>query len=53
MIILKQYIFRIYKCIFCYKAQKCSHKQWLEQADNTSIQAFCLVHSVWANSAHG
>lgn len=28
------------KVYFLYKAQKCSHKQWLEQAYNTNIQAF-------------
>lgn len=33
-------VFWTYKYIFCYKAQKCSHKQQLEQAYNTSIQAF-------------
>lgn len=39
-------IFGIYMYIFCYKAQKCSHKQRLEQAYNTSIQAFvwCTAH---------
>lgn len=41
----KMTIFGIYRYIFCYKAQKCSHKQRLEQAYNTSIQAvWCMAY---------
>lgn len=41
---LKWSIFRTEK--YCYKAQKCSHKQWSEQAHITNIQAFvwCIAY---------